>query len=549
MQSDEKPRLVPAGQGFCSLNTVQYKNRFLYSKYNPEKAILQTIQSLTVLPQTLVIVCSPVLWYGIDALLEKCDNTCTFVAYEADDALFELSEKTEHPKSITLYHTQNETDLDRFIRNAMQNGTYRRAIRVDLSAGVQFAQQQYEYVANACEEIIAAFWKSRITITRLGKLFAKNTLTNIAHLSSGTTLTQHAQSITKPILVFGAGESLDDTVQELCAQPFLAEQFYIIAVDAALSTLTDAGIIPDAAVAMESQFAIQNAYCGLEGKPVTLFADIVSRPQVTEILGGKTVWFASRYADCTFLDDIIQRFFKGNYVEPLGSVGLGAVQIALTLRKDTSIPVYVTGLDFSFSAGRTHAKNTPAHKTQLNKTNRLTNGSVYAACFNAHSSAVLGKDNKVCYSTPVLQMYGKLFIQQFAEKANVFDTGKTGLPLGLPQAVLCDAAHAHTAAEQVPPVETALSVPQSDIQSFYENELQSLLTLRDLLSNGENAASRDTAQTLSEQIQSLLVPREYLYLHFPDGYRLSMDSSFLKRIRAELDSFIKTLQTSQRLFP
>jgi hypothetical protein len=79
--------------------------------------------------------------------------------------------------------------------------------------------------------------------------------------------------------------------------------------------------------------------------------------------------------------------------------------------------------------------------------------------------------------------------------------------------------------------------------------MQALKQIRDLLSKGENSSYRDSTKPLSQQIHTLLQKREYLYLHFPDGYRLSMESSFLKRVRAELDSFIKIIEVSLRLFP
>ena len=47
-----------------------------------------------------------------------------------------------------------------------------------------------------------------------------------------------------------------------------------------------------------------------------------------------------------------------------------------------------------------------------------------------------------------------------------------------------------------------------------------------------------------EEIKEILKEREYLYLHFPDGYSLSMETQFLKRIRAEIDFFLKDINSS-----
>lgn len=45
-----------------------------------------------------------------------------------------------------------------------------------------------------------------------------------------------------------------------------------------------------------------------------------------------------------------------------------------------------------------------------------------------------------------------------------------------------------------------------------------------------------------EKLLNLLEQHEYLYLHFPDGYKKpNLSQSFLKRIRAEIDFFLKDI--------
>ena len=49
------------------------------------------------------------------------------------------------------------------------------------------------------------------------------------------------------------------------------------------------------------------------------------------------------------------------------------------------------------------------------------------------------------------------------------------------------------------------------------------------------------------EIEKLLAAREYLYLHFPDGLKASFDLSFLKRVRAEIDFFIKDIEVGKSI--
>ena len=53
------------------LNSILYKERYLYSKYAADRSIKQIIQNLTILDNTLILLFSPCLWHGIIELLEK----------------------------------------------------------------------------------------------------------------------------------------------------------------------------------------------------------------------------------------------------------------------------------------------------------------------------------------------------------------------------------------------------------------------------------------------------------------------------------------------
>ena len=77
---------------------------------------------------------------------------------------------------------------------------------------------------------------------------------------------------------------------------------------------------------------------------------------------------------------------------------------------------------------------------------------------------------------------------------------------------------------------------------YLDEERLALTKIRDLLSSGEKSQFFEKGTGLSAQIENLLSGREYLYLHFPDGYRLSMDQGFLKRVRAEIDFFLKAMK-------
>ncbi len=490
--------------------------------------------------------------YGLKELFAAADAQADIVAVEADESLCTVARDRltalDTGGRVSLFSARDLEALDVHLRRLASTGKYRRVLRLDFSAGTALAPAFYGQVAAAAQEIIASFWKNQITLVRMGRLFAKNIFQNLPLLSASLQLYQLEGSISRPILVCGAGESLDKTKVP-------GRGCFIIAVDAALPALLSRGIRPDAVVSLESQMVIQKAYIGaasvLTDSPPLLFADITSRPSVPRSFPNRTVFFASKYAEASYLDRLTGKGIVHDYIAPLGSVGLAAVAIALRVRKDGGIPVFVTGLDFSYSAGRTHASGVPHDIQRQSMSCRTAPAENYGAAFGPASLPVTGKDGSLMISIKSMTGYAEEFRHIFAGQKNVFDIGKTGLDLGLPREEngrLLEAADTAKANGENSESSWTEASPQArgNAAAFLSEEKTALLTLKDLLMHGDESQYRNTSQSLDAQLLSLLIGREYLYLHFPDGYRLSTDTAFLKRVRAEIDFFLKQIGLAER---
>jgi hypothetical protein len=81
------------------------------------------------------------------------------------------------------------------------------------------------------------------------------------------------------------------------------------------------------------------------------------------------------------------------------------------------------------------------------------------------------------------------------------------------------------------------------VRDFLLGEEAALVGLRDALSRKEEipGGERDA------RIRELLFGREYLFLHFPDGFEPSLERGFLTRVRAEIDFFIKDIRRALSL--
>ena len=570
--------------------TLQYKNRFLYSKYNPQKNILQAVKSLELLPGTLVLVFSPALFYGFKELEQKCKAASSAIlCVEADSALHSFASqeiiRQDLAATILPFDQNTPRGLDDFFNGSRQK--FRRVVRLDFSAGVSLAPEFYQNFYQCAQNIVAAFWKNRLTLVRLGRLYCKNLFKNLLQASRALPFEALERTVEKPILVCGAGESLDELTafgsaniaktetacktekaadktdtdckaKKAAALAAINERFFILAVDAAVPALCAAGIKIDAVAATESQLAIEKAYIGLKsenalqgqerGGPIFFF-DLTSRAAIARRFASRAAFYFSQFDKNNFLSRLQKEGLLPTIAPPLGSIGLTAVYLALRLRKSPAVPVCVLGLDFSFSAGRTHARGTAQSAALLAQSNRLKPAQNCAAAYEPGTEKITGKDGRAYWTSKNLFGYAALFRQYFKGTPALYDLGKSGIDLGLERRHFEDVLGSQEGA-------AAFGLPydfgksheaaalEKKAENFLREELAALRALADLLSKGDGSKFRDKNLSLDEQILQSLRGREYLYLHFPDGTEPSLERSFLTRVRAQIDFFAKDIETA-----
>lgn len=545
----EEPCLVQAGQGF----SVLYKNRFLYSKYSPQKAIEQTVANLDILPQTLILCFSPCLWYGLKELLTKIPKDSLILGIEADKKLFELAEKklneikkSCHQDSKKILLT-SPSKIEALIKTLPH---FRRTVSIEMSGGTFFYKTLYSQTALFSQNFIASFWKNRITLVKMGRLFCKNFFRNLREIPAEQSIPHCSPFFLRPFIVFGAGESTETFLLSVSKKTL--QKCTVLAVDAALPVLLKHKIQPDFIIAVESQLAIEKAYIGANKTKAAIISDLASRPAVLRHTKGRHLYFYSEFSESEFLKSAESKGILPAKIPPLGSVGLTAVYLALFMRFDSNVPVFVTGLDFSYSLGFTHARGAPAHTARLISSNRFKPVENYDAAFKADAKTVPGKNGTVITDT-ALKNYAALFVNYFKDSKKLYDAGFSGLNLSLPSVTteqienFCQPLGQKKEGEFDALYEqNKKNSSSSDIKiktkTYLLEEKNALLRIKELLSKGKKAAPAPTPN-LRAEIENLLSKREYLYLHFPDGYRFEAGNlSFLKRISNEIDFFLKNFE-------
>ena len=261
IEKNVKPCLVQTAQGF----TVSYKEKLLYSKYDPSKATNQIIQNTQILPQTVILCVSPVLSYGLRELAQKLPEDCIMLGCEYEDELYSFiqAKKSEDAAANVFDDIHNFSFLTKqellelgplLTKNnvTLQSGftlpnpgTFRRIIRIDFSAGAQFNSDLYDKVTENAVNALMTYWANRVTLVKFGRKYCTNFFTNLAVLPQTAPIQKYFAAVEKPIVVFGAGESAAEGIKKIKSQADGAASFFILCADTALQPLAAEGIVPD----------------------------------------------------------------------------------------------------------------------------------------------------------------------------------------------------------------------------------------------------------------------------------------------------------------
>jgi len=569
---DEKPLLIQTDRGF----SVLYRNKYLYSKYNPQAAITAQIASLQIPDSALILCLSPVLGYGLKELAEKLPASSYILALECDQMLMRFS--LDHCDFSPFVHqrfsyirTDSIAEVLKKIE-ALSLFPFKKCIALSCSGGVQLNQAFYDEVRLYADEVISRFWKNRITLMHLGRNYAHNTFRNLLSLArslassparsmresltrspecssaefsawcapsskSNFRLLTGDEHIRKPILVAGAGPSLDTTRDFIIKN---RNSFFLLAVDAAAAALLP-DIQPDAIVLVESQYWIDSAFIGLHKYGIPVFADLTASPRALQACGGNVYFFCSEYARLRYLERLYQTL-QPLILPPMGSVGLTALQLALALTAP-HLPVLHTGLDFAWQNGLTHAAGSSPIKKLFAEINCTE--SPYKLSLSTGMQRISGKRGLSYWTTPVLSGYAELYRHTFSGNERVIDIGTEGCFLNGRQAditeaerILTDAGKSNINADGSL---FAFACKPDTANERYEalcnyltGEAEALTILNDHLQGKRSISEHTMEQIFSE--------RDYLYSHFPDAARgYSLDLGFLKRAGIELRYLLKIL--------
>jgi hypothetical protein len=539
----------------------------LLSGIDPVGRAGRTADAIAVKDRTLYFCPSPLYGYGLDRFLERLAAEApasAVLCVEAEPELFELACNSIAPsaaqnENLRITNICEEAALCAFVRESWGAMAFRRLETIRLTGGWQLFPQLYDSLCEALRREIAADWSNAMTLAKLGRLYIRNALVNLSLMPFFPSIEKLSFG-SSPVLVLGAGPSLDETLDALdlrfgeSLRSPESRPFRIICADTCLGALKDRNIVPDLAVILESQHWNLRDFTGCRDWNVKAAVDFSALPASARTLGGEGYLFMTPWTHLRLFDRLKDAGLLPAVIPPLGSVGLTAVEIA---RRICQGKIILSGLDFSFSLDKYHARGTPGHRAKLNAHTRfrgLFNISAYAASF-----AAVSKYGNSVLTSRVMQNYRDLFEREFSQDPRLFDISGTGLPLGVKTLSVEEALEmiSHGGAkdtegrgkkgEEKEEMEKRRLLTEK-VLDFYNSEISRLKELRDILT-GDAAADHARLGVLVDEC-------DYLWAHFPDcsggrrpvlGENSSGTVSFLKRVRAEIDPMLRLM--GRGIFP
>lgn len=528
---DESPLLVDTGRGLA----IYHRGRHLYSETQPRESAEQRARSAEIGDKALLFIPSPLLFYGIEVLLERLPPDCHLLCVEADQQLMALSLRTVAPTllqspRISFVRTDNPQTVARVVQD-LGRQRFRRCHEIRLSGGYSTAPSAYRNMFEAAEREIQSQWRNRLTLIEMSNRWIKNLLLNLPLLSRSADFS--LLSSAAPVIVAGAGDSLEEAIPRILE---VRAGTVLIAVDTALPILSAFGIEPDAILILESQFANLYDFIGLTGTQSSVLADLTSYPPVLRNLTGPRFLFVSDFARPSLLARLESAGLLPTRIPALGSVGVAATYCALRI---TTAPVLLAGLDFSFIPGKMHARGAASNRLALAAWNRTAPPPVFARAGGRVRVSTVDKRGRQVASDPVMSSYRFSLTQVVSGERRVFDLSTRGVDLGLPQvldasALLKADKSINYAREGSPaPLFAAGTLPYSadSVSRFLKNEDR-------LLEEATDRIERTLSGKKAASIEDDLTAIDYVYLHFPDhGPHSAKEASFLRRVIESADTF------------
>ncbi|MDC7235289.1 MAG: DUF115 domain-containing protein, partial [Spirochaetales bacterium] len=363
---------------------------------------------------------------------------------------------------------------------------------------------------------------NRLTMSRMGPLWMRNFITNLP-LLAGKDIAGFKTD--KNIMLCGAGESLEGTIPYIRSH---RDSLYLLAVDTAVQHLCRNDLVPDGVVNLEAQFYNLKDFYPVLHSRIDLFSDITAYPASLRQECHNQYFFASSFQETSLHRKLRALELLPREIPPLGSVGVAALYLAGELTRGT---VFITGLDFSYLEGKTHARETPFHDWCRLQETRLK-GDVWYSFSRSRPSTPADALPPGAVTNRILESYARQ-LEDIARTmpGRVINLAERGMKMSIP------GPGTELPAERAVEPPSAARVQKKNTTALWAFIRKEKEILEDLIRIWDDVCAGRAGE---EELLPLLSVCDYLYFHFPDRETLPhTEPVFLFRVMKEARSLVR----------
>lgn len=412
---------------------VYYRGRRLYTASGPMTGARRRAASADLTEDTLFLIPSPLLGYGLGELLQRLPSSSHLFCVEVDPALGALAEKPAEQYADADHITfclppqlgsGRPLGWQGTAESLVERG-YRRVRTITLNGGASLHRENYRKIEGELGEAIQQTWQNRMTTIRLGRVWSRNFLVNLGRTGFAKSASALAES--RPIVVVGPSESLEEESAHLAS---VRDRVAVMALDTALPVLRLRGITADYVVTVDSQRANALDFIGSQPEHLVLIAETTVHPSIPRFAGEeRTYWFSSE----AFETNLVRRAEAAGLLPlrlpPVGSVAVAALLLALRM---TQQKVYLMGIDLAYTPGKPYATGSPLQIEELSTNHRLAPQRMLSLSFRRPLAREKGASGSTVQTDLVLLSYRHQLRTLLAGSSRVFSVGSRGLGVGVP---------------------------------------------------------------------------------------------------------------------
>jgi len=502
---------------------VRFRGRFLYSDRTPRSGAERRAAAAALPPRHLIIVPSPLLWYGVEQLLQRSDAPGALLCVELDPALAALSRRYLPPSlaqdsRVRFITLDDPATLDASITE-LGCEAFSGCDIVSLSGGYLLHRSRYRALESYLRAVLRRNWQNRLSLIRLGRRWLLNTFTNLPDLAESRALSEYR--FERPVVLVAAGESLEAHLPSLRAH---RGAICIVAADTALGPLVEGGVTPDLVVVLEAQLINLEHVLGFLNTGAAFAFELSSAPQLLRrIPPERRYFFASRFTETAALRRLEQTAPVKPWIAPRGSVAVAALE-AVARAAPEDIAVHLVGTDFAFRLGKPHARGSGSHRWYLRYTERLAPDALYDQAIARPLLTLQDESGQTVRSDTILAGYRDQLLHAIAVSGVsaleiAADGPFTGLPTGLPRSTYTgiSAEEVTGDAPQPAPVSTAAATERRrSVLTFLKAELARLEDAVGHLERiSEGADSGGSTRGDGASLSRILAECDYIEIDFP----------------------------------